>query len=526
MSRESAVEPPNPWSDRIFGLAFALSCVASLVPLWLVQYPPMVDLSQHAAQVATWHRWGGTDFDYSQYYWINWATPYVVANALSYILSFVVPVLTAFKLVISIALVGLPCVTLALLRETGGNRWWALATLPLGYSFSFFMGFVAFALATPLALLVLLVSWRYAEDPTRRRGWVLFGLLQVLFFTHVLAFGWAGLTAALLTALRSPGWRATLLNWVPLLAAAVLPLTWVVVTFQIDTSTHTGAYWGAFTWERLPMLPSLVVGFPLDARPWIAGCLLLAVPLVTGGRPSRDIARWLPLGISVVLYLFAPGGLFGTAYLYSRFVVFVLPALLFALDWRADLRTPRRARRGGLLIAAVSLAWLVHLGNLFRLYDAEVGSLGKLLEGAPEHGHLLYLALERDSELIPYPVYLHSGLWYQVERGGLVDYSFAEMFPNRYRYLPDQTPNLPMSIEWRPRHFDWHRDGGERYDLVLLRGASDTPEFVHSLRAPLAPLARAAGGWWLWTRADSPQRSPSRLGHSPPARSPDTTDPG
>ena len=112
----------------------------------------MTDLPQHAAQVATWLRWDDGTFPYAEYLWLNWRTSYLVMYLVAEWLSLLVPVATALKLVVSAALLGIPLATSDLLARTGGRREWALATMPVGYGLAFYMGFVAFVVAAPLAL--------------------------------------------------------------------------------------------------------------------------------------------------------------------------------------------------------------------------------------------------------------------------------------------------------------------------------------------------------------------------------------
>ena len=500
------LSPSLDHSRSAFHWVFAACCGLSLLPLWTTTYPPMVDLPQHAAQVSTWHRWDAADFDYSEFYWINRATPYLVSNTLAYLLSFFVPVLTAFKLVLSAALVGLPLATLALVRAVGGRREWALLTLPLAYGFAFYMGFVAFVLATPLALLVLLAAWRFVNQPSLRRGWIVFGLLQLLFFTHVILFGWAGLVGALVAAARAPDARAVLRRWTPFLGAAILPFTWIALTSQIDSTTQTEAA-GFFDWQRVTDLPALLVG--LEGKDWVGidwamalGVWLLVTPFLTGGRPGRDRVRWIPVATTVVLYLASPWYAFGTDFVQPRFAILLLPTLLFALDHAPTPRSSRwpTLRWPTLLLAAPSVAWALYLTTLFHLVEVETGALAEVLDDAPPNARILYLPVDRNSRFLPYPVYLHSGVWYQVAKGGLVDFSFAEFFPNRYRYHRDKVPPLPFRVEWRPHLFDWHEHGGELYDFLLIR-SDDGAGFVRRLRAPLLPVAEGDGGWSLWARA-------------------------
>ena len=485
--------------DRVFRSAFVLCCAASVAPLWVVTFPPLVDLPQHAAQVATWLRWDSAEFDYSRFFWSNLASPYVTTNLVAYLLSLVVGIVASFKVLMSAALVGLPLATLALTRESKGNPWWAFLAFPAAYSFPFFMGFTAFCVTLPLTVLALVLAWRYSETPSRHRGWALIVLLQGLFFTHALLFGWAGLVAAGLVAARSGGWRETVRRWLPLLGAALVPALWLFVTRQVDSATQTGTFGGFAVWDRVSEFLPLVIGWPHGRWAALLGGLLLVVPLLTGGRPSQDRARWLPLGATLLIYLLIPFGFFGTGFLHERFVSLVLPTWLFALDWRrAKNPDSVSARRVGLVLVTLALSWSLAMVHLFRGYEAEMGAFPEFLEQIPANAVVLYLPYDNTSQVLPHPVYLHAGHWYQVRRGGLVEFSFSKFFQIRFRYRPDNAPKLPPSIEWRPRDFDWYEHGGDRYDFILVRSGSSPQDSLRRSRVPWVPLARAQGGWWLW----------------------------
>lgn len=488
---------PRKSLSRTFLLTFSGGCALALVPLWLADRPPMVDLPQHAAQVAVWQQWGGDGFDYARYLRVNWRTPYLVTQSLAYLLSFFVPIVVAFKLVISAALLGLPLATLALVRETGGNPWWTILAIPLGYSYAFFMGFVAFAFATPLALVFVLLARRYAAHATRRRAWILFLYLHLLFFTHPLLFGWAGLVGALLTAAHAPDVRSAVLRWRPLLAALLLPGVWLVLGERGGIQAPAE---GAYAWTRPLEIPGLIVGHPPQRTALVVGFLFLVAPFLAGARPARDLRRWIPWLVSLGLFLAAPHRVFGTAFLYRRFVVFLLPTLLFALDHRGA--RPLPALRRAFLAGPVAL-WVAFLSVQFWGFEGEEGGFEDLVASMEPGQRVLYLPLDRHSELVPYPVFLHHGSWYQVERSGLVDFSFAEYFPNRFRYREEEDPPLPLDFEWRPWIFDWETHGGERYDALLVRSPRDPTLLIQRSGAEVVPAARAEGGWWLYRRFDS-----------------------
>jgi hypothetical protein len=66
--------------------------------------------------------------------------------------------------------------------------------------------------------------------------------------------------------------------------------------------------------------------------------------------------------------------------------------------------------------------------------------------------------------------YLHFHAYIQARRGGLISFSFAELFWNIPVRVRDAAgvPVPPEAAEWHPRHYDY--DGfGYFYDFVLVR---------------------------------------------------------
>ncbi|MDA8019228.1 MAG: hypothetical protein MPN21_17445 [Thermoanaerobaculia bacterium] len=456
----------------------------------------MVDLPQHAAQVGTWLRWSEGGFPYSDYLWINWRTPYLVANTLATGLSHLMPVASAFKVVISLALLGVPLATLALLREVGGNPLSAYLAIPAAYSFSFYLGFVAFTLATALSFFFLLLAWRQAERPSRRGAWLIFGFLQLLFFTHPLAFGWAGLIGALLTAARAPNLRSAVHRWIPYLAALTLPIAWLLLTVSRDTLVPAAQSHGL---SRLLQIPAFTVGLPIHDLALVLGVVVLAAPFLGGGRFSPQRTRWIPVLTTLGLFLVTPQLLLGTNYIHQRFGAFLLPTLLFALDPREGVRT----RRIRFFLLAPAALWTAFVLIQSLGYRAEVGAFDEILGHMEENRHVLYLPLDAQSEFLPFPVFLHFGSWYQAQSGGLVDFSFASYFPNRFRYHPERRPPLPSGFEFRPWTFRWREHDGPRYDYFLVRSQRDPSPLFRKDQAPVVLLATASGNWWLFARHGS-----------------------
>lgn len=490
-----------------------LGLLAAVAPLWLVDYLPLVDLPQHAAQVATWHRWaepppvGGLDV--RALLEINLRTPYLLSRLLAYGLAFLVPVLDAYRVLLSFTVVGIPLAVLLLLRRTGGSPWWALATLPLGYGYAFYWGFIAYGLAVPLGLVYLAFVLDCARAPSRRRMLGLWLATQLLFFAHVFVFGWAGLMAAAVLGLHvfarpvdasgsGAVWaaraRGLATAWGPLLAALPLPLVWIAATRSAEAQV-SGRLLGAWDIERLAQaFRFLVAGEHADPTATLLGLALFGVPLVLGARPSRRLARWAPCALSLLVYLAAPMEAFGTAFIYPRFAVFLLPTWLMALE-------PRRPpdRRVGLLVALVAVA-LFDVGMRLQRFDDEVGAFDRAVATMEPGRRVLYCALDPTSQHVGSAAYLHFGVWYQVEKGGLVEFSFAHFFPNLLRYQAGAEPPLPKDFDWGCWRFDYAAHGGAHYDYFLVRSLRHDPYGILFSEAldRVEPVAQFDGGWFLY----------------------------
>ena len=104
--------------DRWFSITFWVCCALLAVPLWTVEYLPMTDLPQHAAQIAIWTRWSDPDFGYQQIYLQNWFTPYLFGYLFAFVLTPFMSVNAALTTVITVALIGIP---LAILVRPSGK---------------------------------------------------------------------------------------------------------------------------------------------------------------------------------------------------------------------------------------------------------------------------------------------------------------------------------------------------------------------------------------------------------------------
>ncbi len=492
---------------RGFVAAFLLCAACSVAPLALAPWPPFVDVPQHAAQVRLWIDLAGGDPSAREAYVLNPFTPYLLGYSLARAGAVLLGVAGGIRAALVLALLGLPAAGAVLLRVLRRDPWWSLALFPLAWGFATWWGFFNYVLALPLGVLFVAGVAAHLRRP-RLAGAVAVGLGSLLlFWAHLLVLGAAGLAAGLLGladlaghardrgAGEGLGLRAVL-SLGPLLLPLPLMAAWMRFTWSGEAQVRHPLEWGA-AWLRPLELPGLLLGGSTDRV--AAAVLLLAVAgfALAGVRlRARDLPRGYPLVpvAALVLFLGAPVFAFGTAMLYERFAVL---AATFALPLLAlrDGRSPRAARAVLLLFA---LAWSGILAWRMAGYAAEIRDLRAVIAAVPERPRLRYLPVSLRSPRIPeFPVFLQSGAWVQVERGGFLGFSFAQYFPELVRYRETPPCAVPLGREADWRSFRWAR---ERFcfDLFLVHAPRDpAPVLFRGAGDALVTVARA-GNWWLY----------------------------
>lgn len=487
-----------PALEPAFVAAFLLVAAASLVPIWSVGYLPMVDLPQHAAQVFIWRHHGDPAFpEIAETYRIRYLVPYFFGYFLTRVLAAVMPVALAVKVVVSLAVVALPASLAGLLRRCGSDAWWSLLGFPLAYGFAFYWGLLNYMVAVPLGIAFLAAGIAYARNPSLRRGLLMTAFGVVLYFSHALVLVLVLPLAALLVLVEAGEERwsvrglARLLPFVPPPIAAV---AWAASVRQGQGGVED--LWTETTVERLGMLPQMLVGTGWAAGLWTAGGLvILLLPLAFGTLRRRPAWLLLPLLSAFALYLAAPTRGLGAWHVNQRYALFVgafLPLLIApaASAWR------RRLGRGVLVVFL--LAWTVWLVRSFEDVDPENRRLASVLDAVPEHASILGLVFDPGFGVLQgAPIFYHSHVWHQVERGGIAESSFASSYPSLARYREGVEPRSRRILNREPFRFDPHKDGPFDYYLVRV----DRDLAAELFRDLPVELVAHEGMWWLYRRS-------------------------
>lgn len=491
-SRKTLAATLSLGNDRLF-LAIAL---LSAAPLWIGSYLPLVDMPQHAAQVAMLRElWNGNQ-TFTQLFEINWFTPYLLGYLLLAALSAVLPVTIAAKLVVSASIIALPLLTGRLLRAAGADERWKWLAIPCSFSYALYWGFLSFIVAAPLALVFLILTIRFADAPTLRRALGIAAFSIFLFFCHIIVLGFVSLIALGYLAgrhYRNPG--MLVLRALPYTAALPLIAAWFTVTYRSEAAVQDNLVIYGLVRERLEQLllqPAGHDGFSSLLTPVITAAVLL-LPLLAGCRFSRKPERWLPFVLGLLVFMVAPRYVFSTAYFYQRLGVFLVPLWLLAWDVPGV-----RQRRLDWAAIAVVLLWSFTNISRFAAFARETESYRAIIAELPPGRRVASMIYDHRSPYFALPVYMHFPAWYAATQHGIADFNFADFISQMVRYRKDAGPRMTDALGWYPTQFRWQENGGDSYDYFIVKSPFDISGPIFKEQRGDVELVARSGWWWLY----------------------------
>ncbi|HEV2531091.1 hypothetical protein [Phenylobacterium sp.] len=479
----------------------ALFALGALV-IWISPRPLMIDLPQHAGQVALLHDLALGCSPWAGEIHVNLLTPYLIGYGLALPLAFVMSAAAALKVVLTAAYGAFIWACIAIRRELGASP-----RLDAFYAFSFFgfayaWGMYTFLVAAPLGLAFIWLSIRYARSGLARQGAGLAALGLALLLSHGLVFLFAGAIGGLILLVRAKSVRQLIVRswpfWILLAAAAAF----AILTRQREAAiTHDFAAKVVFGAWRAHLLSALLNPFDAPFSPWPAFCIpIFGLPLIAGFRPDwRAREALVIVGGVLGAMLLAPHYAWSTALLYERFALFLPPAYAWLLREQPpapDSLARRLQPRLGLIAGLAAAAILLQHARLSFEFGREQRDFDGVLAAAAPGQRALALIYDPTSQVDRSSnAYMHHALWYQAERGGFVDFNFAAFHPQIARFRPAATPAVDEIIAQNPTRFDWRADAGDRYRYIFVRSAGAPPAQMFQ-GATCAPVQIAAAGKW------------------------------
>lgn len=505
--------PHLPGGGGLPTLAFTAALALGLLCHWLSPFLPMLDIAQHAGQIALLRdHLAGKPSAWEQFLWINWATPYLLAYLAAALLAQLMPVATAISLLLSAALLGFSLAFSQLRRQLQADTRLDILAIPAFFGFAWHWGLFNFLLAMPIALLWVSLAICYAACPTRWRGTGLLGLGCILFFCHVVALAYALLLGGLYLLYSQRCLRGLLQHCWPHAILAVAAMLWVQQTTShsplFGATSFAMTLQGDYGQRLLEPLTRVISIGPDMMATLLTAFSFMALFLLLGSGSALRLFSLLPLLAALLIWLLMPSLYYDTAYLYERFSLILLPSLALAVP---ALTIPSLAQRGllaGLNLAALALMLLLTSHVLaYRQESADFSAV--LAQTTPGNRALSLIAAPESSAMRNPALYTYAPLWYQTLQQGWVDFNFAYHYPPLFRFKPGHYPAANNEMSWFPeQNFNWQQHQGAAYDyyFVRTRNAAQQQAMLTRLQAGgciIRPVA-IAGSWQLYARGVCP----------------------
>jgi hypothetical protein len=464
-------------------VGYGLLAAAATAPAWIVKHPPLQDLPAHLAILRVVHSYSDPAYGLQQDFRLDLLhTQYVLYYVLGSAFAYVLGVVKANVALMCLYLGGTVLAMRELLRALGKDERLCVFTLPLLVNVMFTLGFLPFVLGIPLLLLGVAATVRWLERPTRKRAIGLGVLAVLLFFMHLFAYGLFGIAFIALFPWARP--RSWLRAGLPVVPSLVLFGRWLATSSMAHVAAGSLESGGAHPYDvsiaQIAQWSIDVFRDDTDEKHFVMAALvaLAATALAQGDRDrSRPASRryaLLPL-VCIVLY-FTTGEYLGEVWLFAQ--RFPVLAMITAVPL---LRMPAGLRGVAATGAAVAVGGLsiVNVCKHFIAFERqEVGDIDEAIEQMEPRRHVIGLIYDKGSSIMPMAPFLHYVSYYQVDKGGLVQFSQANIRYAPFHFRPGHAPPegdpARLRWEWTPELVTI-QELYPYYDYVLTRGAGFRP---------------------------------------------------
>jgi hypothetical protein len=490
---------------------FMLTALWGALIFWLAPHPPMIDLPQHAGQVALLRDLLLGQSPWSEYFRINWLTPYLIGYSLALPLSLIMPVAAALKLLLSLAYFAFVCLCIKLRWHFGADsrlNWLFLLSF---FGFAYTWGFFTFLVAAPIALWFILLADRYAHEQSLRRAAAITGVGLMLLASHGLMFLFGVGTGFVLLAAHARKWREFMKALWPYVIFGLASIAYFLISKKVSSGLNLqdtlpdAMVWGSGL-LRIP--EALLYALSADIQgisvllPLATVLIMLAAPWLLGLRIDwQQRSSWLPLALVLAIMLLVPSYALSTQFLYQRFALFLLPAYAWMFTRQAN-QIPLARLVAPLLVVMCWAMLSLHSIHAWR-FGQEASSFDRLMAAVEPGQRALALVLDRDSVADNNTkIYTHYPAWYQAEQQGFIDFNFAWFPPQIVRYRPEHLPKVLPNFEWSPDRFDWQQHGGDNYRYFFVRQLPDSSTDLFK-SAPCPPkLVTSKDRWSVYEKTD------------------------
>jgi hypothetical protein len=465
-------------------LAYLALAAAVTAPAWIVQHPPIQDLPFHLATLRVIHDFHDPAYGFDKDFYIDilhteYVLYYLVGSALAYVLG-------VYKANIALMCGYLGGTVLALrelLLALRKDERLVLFVVPLLVNVMFVMGLLPYMIGVPFMLWGFALAIRYFEEPTPNRALVLAAVSLAVFYSHILPYAVFGIGFAAMFPWDEP--KRWIRAGLPVVPSMILAVFWIFGSDAGMRALH--ALGGKQAATPLTNPNASFTQWSIDTfndssdQVLFFGLVILVIFSVGLAQGDRDSTKRVARGYVLVpiacfvLYL-TMGEELGIVWLFSQ--RFPILALVTAIPL---LQMPKGSR--GAFVASAALALgimsIVNVCQHFIQFEREeVGDIEGAIDAMEPRKHVAGLIFDKASSVVHYAPFLHFVSYYQLEKGGVVEFSYASFphWPVRFRPGRFPPPGGPLRLrwEWTPEQVGID-ELTQYYDYVLTRGSGFRP---------------------------------------------------
>ena len=478
--------------------AYMAAVLAAASIFWLAPRLPMTDLPQHVAQIALWHDLLMEQSPWADLFQINILTPYLTVYSLALALSFAVSATTAFKILLTAGFIAYVISCRQLRRDFGADERLDWVFIPSYFGVAYEWGFATFLISTPLCLQFIRLARMNAHSVSWQRdvGLVLLGL--TLLVSHGLLFLFAGIIGGAMVLDASPTIRDFVRRAAPYALLAVLCALFLWATRQNEAPAPISEFEWPGPLDRIKLLAIQLQSASTKTFLPLSMVLVGAMVLM---RPNFSRQAAIPMGVVMLVYFLVPHTGYGTAILYQRFAMFILPFCALACR-RSDNCPPQQARLCHIALMCGCLGIIAVHAHRTIAFAKESNDFETILAAAEPGRRAASMVVNYQSAATGIvSAHLHQASWYQVEKQGLVEFNFAYFHPMVVRYNFARIPYTGFGFYPHMIKFDWSSPQARIFDYFFVRhDQSGPPEELTANPACALKLVKSAGLWSLYER--------------------------
>jgi len=470
-------------NKKEFTILFIIFSVLFILPIWLVNFLPFVDLPQHLNFVHILRNYHNPDLNYNKIYSLRLFPMHNTLHLFfNYLLSLVFPLEIANKIYVTISILLFPLALWFLIKRLGGNEQFSLLGFLLSYNYNLFWGFMGVNVGMALTLFLIGLEITSLNEKSKSVNlWILTILFILLFLCHSLVYIFSAFTYFLILLFMHQNWRRKMPLMLPLVISfLVIFLPWQVSQFRGEGSelqeqvrqyiSPKVLYQNLLNlFQRIGIKTDQSLIFIFKSIFILAIFSTLAKVRQKGvGYIFKNNYRIISFFLiaALLFYLFFPGTYTEAVFLNERFapLLFLLFIALLSINFsRLDNQIFKF-----ILICIITFTG-INITLRFIGFDTDTKELKTMFAKLNEKGKLVGLFYEKHSkpDYFGYDTYIHLPCYYPIYRQGFCGFSFAYI-----RYSPivyNEPYPLPRIDEWTTWNSIFPKDW-TIYDYFLVRG--------------------------------------------------------